>query len=207
MSLVQLSALPLTSLQPATPQQLRAHHQQSLEPHQHPRTNHISHQPRQRQQRKHPQEELPHLPLSKQLLQTFFRTRDGTTTKRHKGRRGRTFERDGRIFEQAWCDQHDRWEFSHSPRLTSRIPREDVTLQRKMGRQLISWLFVSFVGWPLIVFVVAWDPACVRDDVMREYTKGTAQTFHQKEIVLARVVSSLIAVLIAVALVLVGVLL
>lgn len=76
-----------------------------------------------------------------------------------------------------------------------------------MGRKLISLLFISIVGWPLIVFVIAWDPAHVRDDVMREYTKGAAQTFHQKEIVRARFVSAVIVAVIAVALVLVGVLL
>jgi hypothetical protein len=146
----------------------------------------------------------PTFPLNDQTLRTFFRNEDGTVSNRAKGKRGTVFERDGRVLEQAYCEKHKRWEFSHIPRLTRRIQKQDVKIQRQMSQRLIVLLFISVIGWPFLVFVVAWDLGHVRDDMMREYTKGAAQTFHQKEIIKARLATGLIVAIIAVALVLVG---
>ena len=146
----------------------------------------------------------PTFPLSGQMLKTYFRSKDGTISKHPKAKRGTVFERDGRLFEQAYCEVHDRWEFSHTPHLTRRTPKDDIKIQREMGRKLILILFLSILGWLPLIFMIAFDPGDVRDDVIREYTKGAVSTFHQKEIVLARQVTVLIAVIIAVALTLVG---
>jgi hypothetical protein len=147
----------------------------------------------------------PTFPITNQMLQTFFRNKDGTLSNRPKAKRGTVFERDGRLFEQAYCEVHDRWEFSHTPHLTRRIPKDDVKIQREMGRRLITILFISIVGWPFLIFFVAWDLGNVRNDIMREYTKGRVQTFHQKEVVRARWATILIVAVIAVALVMIGV--
>jgi hypothetical protein len=147
----------------------------------------------------------PTFPLHDQMLKTFFRKKDGTVSTRSKAKRGTVFEQDGRFFEQAYCDLHNRWEFSHTPHLTKRIPKDDVKIQREMGQRLLVLLFISILGWWMIVFIVAWDPGHVRDDLMREYTKGSVQTFHQKEIVKARMLTGVMGVVTAVALVMVGV--
>ncbi len=147
----------------------------------------------------------PVFPLNDSMLKLFFRNQNGTATDRPKARRGTKFEEDGRIFEQAWCDVHNRWEFSHAPRLTRRVPKDDPKIQREMGRRIILWFFLSIIGWLPLIFIVAWDPGHVRDDVMREWTKGACQTFHKKEIVLARMLTGFIGAVVAVALALVGV--
>ncbi|KAF7508158.1 hypothetical protein GJ744_009599 [Endocarpon pusillum] len=147
----------------------------------------------------------PEFPLNDSMLKLVFRNEDGTATDRPKALRGTKYEEDGRIFEQAWCDVHNRWEFSHAPRLTKRIPKDDPKIQREMGRRIVLWLFLSVIGWLPLIFFVAWDPGHVRDDVMREWTKGTCQTFHKKEILLARMLTGFIGAVVAVALALVGV--
>lgn len=148
--------------------------------------------------------DCPTFPINEQMLQTFFRNKDGTLSQRPKAKRGTVFERDGRVFEQAWCDGHQRWEFSHTPHLTRRMPKEDIKIQREMGQKLIRLLFLSVVGWIFLVFVVAWDPMNGRGELIREYSNGAVHTFHQKEIALARMATAVIVAVVAVLLVMVG---
>ena len=57
----------------------------------------------------------------------------------------------------------------------------------------------------MIVFMIGWDPGHVRDDLIKEYTRGAVHTFHKEEIATARMLTGLMAAMIAVALTMIGV--
>jgi hypothetical protein len=147
----------------------------------------------------------PTFPVSDQMLKTFFRNKDGTLSTRPKAKRGTVKEKDGSIFEQAYCEEHHRWEFSHTPHLTPRIPKDDEDLQREAGKQLVVLLFVSVIGWIFLALIVAWDPLNGREELIREYSRGRVHSFHEKEIATARSLAAVMAAVVAVALTMVGV--
>lgn len=128
--------------------------------------------------------ECPVFPLRDDHLNVPL-VQNGVVTSKMRYYRDGYNSQDGRLEEQAYCDVHQRREFSHVPTLTRTRPNiTQVAQRREIGKKVVRWAsFAPILGWPILYGITT--RAAYTNDLVWNMSAGKVHDFAEEEVKLA----------------------